>query len=118
MGDGLTRTQIHAAEQYLSFNRKLKELWLFGQIRDIGEGEEEDVGDMESNSTKVRDMVEQLIQSKNGRVSTAAKEALNDVQNGGALKVLERTEEAAETLGALGAQGKDRKGDGDTEMGM
>lgn len=56
--------QIHAGEAYLSFNRRLKELWLFGKIRDIGEGEEEDTGHMSSNSMKVAEIVEQLIQAQ------------------------------------------------------
>lgn len=56
--------QIHAGEAYLSFNRRLKELWLFGKIRDIGEGEEEDTGHMSPNSMKVAEMVEKLIQAQ------------------------------------------------------
>ena len=56
--------QIHAGEAYLSFNRRLKELWLFGKIRGIGEGEEEDTGHMSPNSMKVAEMVEKLIQAQ------------------------------------------------------
>ena len=69
--------QIHAGEAYLSFNRRLKELWLFGKIRDIAEGEEEGTGHMSSNSMKVAGIVEQLIQAqRSGKADLSALRSL------------------------------------------
>jgi hypothetical protein len=51
-------SQITAAEELLMFSRELKELWLFGQLRDLGEGEGE--GDIEENAKKVGEMVQAL----------------------------------------------------------
>lgn len=42
----------------------MKELWLFGKIRNIGEGEEEDTGHMSPNSMKVAEMFEKIIQAQ------------------------------------------------------
>lgn len=80
--------QIHAGEAYLSFNRRLKELWLFGKIRNIGEGEEEDTGHMSPNSIKVAEMLGKLIQAQRSGKADASvlrslevgKAEVNDLQ--------------------------------------
>jgi hypothetical protein len=52
----LTGEQISAAEDLLRLTRELKEMWLFGPLRDLGEGEE-DVR-LDEDATKVDEMVE------------------------------------------------------------
>lgn len=52
-------TQVQAAEDLLQLTRELKELWLAGPLRKIGEGENDDK--MAEDSKKVRDMVEDIL---------------------------------------------------------
>lgn len=100
--------QIHAGEAYLSFNRRLKELWLFGKIRDIGEGEEEDAGHMSPNSSKVAEMVEKLIQAQ--RSGKADASALRSLEIGKA--AVEDAERQSESV----SQGANADYNGDVEM--
>ncbi len=44
--------------------RELKEMWLFGPLRGIGEGEGE--GSMDENSKKVGEMIEALLKRNSG----------------------------------------------------
>lgn len=71
---------------------------------------------MNTNAAKVAEMVEQLIQNKNGRVAAAAAEAVADRANGGPENVLVQAEEAAATLAALGTPAPARQADEDAEM--
>jgi len=57
---------VRAAEDLLQLTRELKEMWLFGPLRGIGEGEGE--GGMDEDSKKVGEMVEALLQ-RSSRVS-------------------------------------------------
>jgi len=50
---------VRASEDLLQLTRELKELWLFGPLRGIKEGEGE--GKMDEDSTKVGQMVEALL---------------------------------------------------------
>jgi len=50
---------VRASEELLQLTRELKELWLFGPLRGIKEGEGE--GKMDEDSTKVGEMVETLL---------------------------------------------------------
>lgn len=50
---------MRASEDLLQLTRELKELWLFGPLRDIKEGEGE--GKMDEQSTEVGLMVEKLL---------------------------------------------------------
>jgi len=50
---------VRAAEDLLQLTRELKEMWLFGPLRGIGEGEGEDKMDKDSKS--VGEMVEALL---------------------------------------------------------
>ncbi|EHL01412.1 putative Mediator of RNA polymerase II transcription subunit 22 [Glarea lozoyensis 74030] len=54
-----TRALVRAAEDLLQLTREMKELWLFGPLREIGEGEGE--GKMDEDSVKVGEMVEQIL---------------------------------------------------------
>jgi len=54
-----TAALIRAAEDLLRLTRELKEMWLFGPLRGLGEGEEE--GGMEDDAKKVGEMVEALL---------------------------------------------------------
>lgn len=105
---------IHAAEEYLTFNRQLKELWLFGNIRELGEGEEEDVGGINTNAKTVASMVEQLIQNKNGRVAQAAREALHDGNRPGNIQTA--NDEAGTTDDSKTKGERREDGDGDVDM--
>ena len=51
--------QVRAAEDLLQLTRELKEMWLFGPLRGIGEGEGE--GKMDDDSQKVGVMVDALL---------------------------------------------------------
>ncbi|KAM3073626.1 hypothetical protein ACMFMG_004489 [Clarireedia jacksonii] len=51
-----------AAEDLLKLTRELKELWIFGPLRDIGEGEGE--GAMEEDSKKVEELVAAQLKKK------------------------------------------------------
>ncbi|KAE9367853.1 hypothetical protein N431DRAFT_429167 [Stipitochalara longipes BDJ] len=50
---------VRAAEDLLQLTRELKEMWLFGPLRGIGEGEGE--GKMDEDAKKVGEMVEALL---------------------------------------------------------
>ena len=50
---------MKAAEDLLRLSREMKELWLFGPLRGIGEGEGE--GSMDVDAVKVGEMVERLL---------------------------------------------------------
>ncbi|KAJ5054411.1 uncharacterized protein L3040_000685 [Drepanopeziza brunnea f. sp. 'multigermtubi'] len=50
---------VRAAEDLLQLSRELKELWLFGPLRGLEEGEEE--GQMDEDSQKVGEMVEDML---------------------------------------------------------
>ncbi|RQM06079.1 hypothetical protein DH86_00002396 [Scytalidium sp. 3C] len=54
-----TNAMIQAVEDLLQLTRELKEMWLFGALREIGEGEGEDA--MDADSKKVGEMVEELL---------------------------------------------------------
>jgi len=56
--------QVRAAEDLLQLTRELKEMWLFGPLRGIGEGEGE--GKMDEDSKKVGEMVEALLKRNHG----------------------------------------------------
>ena len=56
--------QVRAAEELLQLTRELKEMWLFGPLRGIGEGEGE--GRMDEDSKKVGEMVEALLRKQSG----------------------------------------------------
>jgi hypothetical protein len=68
----LTSTQVTAAEDLLQLTRELKEMWLFGPLRGIGEGEGE--GTMDDDSRQVGEMVEAVLrkdaESENSRFAT------------------------------------------------
>ncbi|CAG8955057.1 hypothetical protein HYFRA_00007071 [Hymenoscyphus fraxineus] len=53
------RALVKAAEDLLKLTRELKELWLFGPLRGIGEGEGE--GKMDEDSVKVGGMLESIL---------------------------------------------------------
>jgi hypothetical protein len=57
-------TQVRAAEDLLQLTRELKEMWLFGPLRGIGEGEGE--GKMDKDSKSVGEMVEALLKKNYG----------------------------------------------------
>ncbi|CZR67263.1 uncharacterized protein PAC_17162 [Phialocephala subalpina] len=50
---------VRGAEELLQLTRELKEMWLFGPLRGIKEGEGE--GKMDEDSVKVGEMVEALL---------------------------------------------------------
>lgn len=54
-----TEAQVQAAEELLQLTRELKELWLAGPLRKVGEGENDDK--MAEDSKKVRHMVEDIL---------------------------------------------------------
>jgi Surfeit locus protein 5 subunit 22 of Mediator complex len=56
--------KVRAAEDLLQLTRELKEMWLFGPLRGIGEGEGE--GKMDEDSRKVGEMVEALLKRNSG----------------------------------------------------
>ncbi|KFY63015.1 hypothetical protein V496_04287 [Pseudogymnoascus sp. VKM F-4515 (FW-2607)] len=60
-----TQALIRAAQDLLSLTREMKELWLFGPLRGLGEGEEGD--SIDDNSKRVVEMVEAMIQERTGR---------------------------------------------------
>jgi len=60
-----TTALIHAAEDLLRLTRELKEMWLFGPLRGLGEGEED--GKMGEDVRKVGEMVETLLNEHSGR---------------------------------------------------
>jgi Surfeit locus protein 5 subunit 22 of Mediator complex len=60
----LILVQVRAAEDLLQLTRELKEMWLFGPLRGIGEGEGE--GKMGEDSKKVGEMVEALLKRSSG----------------------------------------------------
>ncbi|RDW59692.1 hypothetical protein BP6252_12779 [Coleophoma cylindrospora] len=55
-----TNALIGAAEDLLKLTRELKEMWLFGPLRDIGEGESE--GTIDEDAKKVGEIVEKLLE--------------------------------------------------------
>ncbi|KAN0095309.1 Mediator complex, subunit Med22 [Hyaloscypha variabilis] len=55
---------VRAAEDLLQLTRELKEMWLFGPLRGIGEGESE--GKMDEDAKKVGEMVEALLKRNSG----------------------------------------------------
>ncbi|KAH8770374.1 surfeit locus protein 5 subunit 22 of mediator complex-domain-containing protein [Hyaloscypha sp. PMI_1271] len=55
---------VRAAEDLLQLTRELKEMWLFGPLRGIGEGEGE--GKIDEDSKKVGEMVEALLRRNSG----------------------------------------------------
>jgi len=57
-----TNALISAAEDLLQLTRELKELWIFGPLRGIGEGEGEEK--MDEDSTKVAGLIEELLKRK------------------------------------------------------
>jgi len=59
---------VRAAEDLLRLTRELKEMWLFGPLRKIGEGEGE--GGMGENVKKVGEMVEGLLQMGGRKVES------------------------------------------------
>lgn len=54
--------QTSAAEDILKLTRELKELWMFGPLRGIGEGEGE--GEMEADSKRVAELIEKQLEKK------------------------------------------------------
>jgi len=54
-----TNAMVQAVEDLLRLTRELKEMWLFGPLREIGEGEGE--GSMDEDSKKVGEMVRELL---------------------------------------------------------
>ncbi|KFY20507.1 hypothetical protein V491_03663 [Pseudogymnoascus sp. VKM F-3775] len=60
-----TQALIRAAQDLLSLTREMKELWLFGPLRGLGEGEEG--GSIDDNSKRVVEMVEAMIQERTRR---------------------------------------------------
>ncbi|KAF7926225.1 uncharacterized protein EAE98_006520 [Botrytis deweyae] len=51
-----------AAEDLLKLTRELKEFWIFGSLRGIGEGEGD--GEMETDSKKVAELIEKQLEKK------------------------------------------------------
>ncbi|TGO50298.1 hypothetical protein BOTNAR_0397g00050 [Botryotinia narcissicola] len=51
-----------AAEDLLKLTRELKECWIFGSLRGIGEGEGD--GEMETDSKKVAELIEKQLEKK------------------------------------------------------
>jgi Surfeit locus protein 5 subunit 22 of Mediator complex len=49
-------SQVKEAEDLLKLTRELKELWLAGPLRGIGEGERD--GDMADNAKKVQELID------------------------------------------------------------
>jgi hypothetical protein len=60
--------EVQAAEDLLQLTRELKELWLAGPLRQIGEGENDDK--MAEDSNRVREMVEDIL-NKASKVKSA-----------------------------------------------
>ncbi|KFZ09456.1 hypothetical protein V502_08735 [Pseudogymnoascus sp. VKM F-4520 (FW-2644)] len=60
-----TQALIRAAQDLLSLTREMKELWLFGPLRGLGEGEEG--GSIDDNSKRVVEMVEAMIHERTRR---------------------------------------------------
>jgi hypothetical protein len=58
----LTFLQIAAAEDLLELTRELKEMWLFGPLRRIHEGEGE--GKMDQDSKVVGGLIEEILQKQ------------------------------------------------------
>lgn len=58
----VTGKQIRSTEDLLQLTRELKELWLFGTLRGIGDGVGE--GSMDDDSKKVGEMVEALLKKQ------------------------------------------------------
>jgi hypothetical protein len=61
-------SQVRAAEDLLKLTRELKEMWLFGQLRGVGEGEGE--GKMDEDSVNVKEIIERLLE-KDGAAAGA-----------------------------------------------
>lgn len=57
--------QVRATEDLLQLTRELKELWLFGPLRGIKEGEGE--GQMDVDSQKVGELVEAVLKKAGER---------------------------------------------------
>jgi hypothetical protein len=70
-----SRIQIRTAEDILALTRELKEMWLFGALRKIGEGEEE--GAMAEDSEKVLELVQKLLKDAREKGGT---ESINKVE--------------------------------------
>ncbi len=58
--------QITAGEDLLKLTRELKELWLMGPLRGLGEGEAEANAKMDEDAKKVEEMVRNLVKQANG----------------------------------------------------
>ncbi|TGO19234.1 hypothetical protein BTUL_0005g00830 [Botrytis tulipae] len=59
-----------AAEDLLKLTRELKECWIFGSLRGIGEGEGD--GEMETDSKKVAELIEKQLEKKHEQEKTKA----------------------------------------------
>jgi len=67
-----TAAMISAAEDLLKLTREMKELWLFGPLRELGEGEEE--GQMAEDAKKVGEKLDALFKIQNEKLGKDAKE--------------------------------------------
>ncbi|TEY71081.1 hypothetical protein BOTCAL_0102g00050 [Botryotinia calthae] len=59
-----------AAEDLLKLTRELKEFWIFGSLRGIGEGEGD--GEMETDSKKVAELIEKQLEKKHEQEKSKA----------------------------------------------
>lgn len=64
-----TTALVRATEDLHVLTRELKELWLFGPLRKIGEGEGE--GSIDQDSVRVGELLEELIEKKNPAKTTS-----------------------------------------------
>jgi len=71
-----TAAMISAAEDLLKLTREMKELWLFGPLRELGEGEEE--GQMAGDAKKVGEKLDALFKIQNEKLGKDAKEVSSE----------------------------------------
>lgn len=62
----LISSKIRAAEDLMSLTRELKELWLFGPLRGLNEGEAEANAKIEEDSKEVAKLVDSLVKKEGG----------------------------------------------------
>lgn len=81
---------------------------MFGNVRELGEGEGDDVGNMNTNAKEVENMVEKLVQQRRGGNSQVA------IDNAERNRLQADKGKGKETLETPTEKGKD--GDGDVDM--
>jgi hypothetical protein len=60
LSQSLTLTKIRAAEDLMSLTRELKEMWLFGPLRSLNEGEARANRQIDEDATAVANLIDSL----------------------------------------------------------